>query len=294
MAAPKCFIPHPPAFLNRIDVPAAKSGKFRVEIQTSPKGKVFDTAPIRSAFFGGQESVRFTYPHATKWHRLLRDDGVLMSTIPCEQMQMMMGIGKTSGHVLVGGLGLGLVVNMLCERSLVARVTVVEREADVIKLVEPYLRKNDKPVEVVNGDIFKHLELPSSKRAYTSAFFDTWSGDGVATLYSSVIPLLYRCSKAGLANVSCWQEEVMRGQVYLGIMAQLAAFRDKIGKPDPTDLWGYTAQVAHALQVKEQLTADGAARAIARDFGVPGFEREHGIKASDMKTWLALAEGMRD
>ena len=45
------------------------------------------------------------------------------------------------GHVLCAGLGLGLIVHALHDRPEVERITVVEREPDVIALVKKYLPK---------------------------------------------------------------------------------------------------------------------------------------------------------
>jgi hypothetical protein len=299
MSLPNCFVPRPKSFLNVIDVPEGASGNFRVSIGTAPAGYVFNTAPLRSAFIGGQTNHSFSFPHKTKWHKLEEagDDrwGVWMSTLPCEQMQMMHGVHRMKGHVLVGGLGLGLAINMLCAKGKVTQVTVIEKSADVIGLVEPHLRRNGKDVTVIHEDIFDHLkEITKAPVArYDSAFLDTWAGDGLATFYSTVIPLLYQCSAANINNVSCWQEDVMRGQVYLGVLAQLSMLKDKIGEPEPTDLWGYATCLAYARQVREQHSAEIAAKLISKEFGTPGFERDYGVTRRDMKTWIALAKKMQ-
>jgi hypothetical protein len=85
----------------------------------------------------------------------------------------------------------------------------------------------------------------------------------------------------------------MRGQVQLGVMAQLAMQLDRIGAPDTADLWGYAAQLAKVRMERSRLDAPMAAALIARDFGVPGFEFEYGTTPFEMQQWMKPAEKLR-
>lgn len=88
------------------------------------------------------------------------------------------------GHVLVAGLGLGLICHTLAANPKVTRITVVEREKDVIELVAPCLPA----VEIEHGDFWDwngpqpdgvfldlfvgngHELLPDAIRAYVEMF----------------------------------------------------------------------------------------------------------------------------
>ena len=74
-----------------------------------------------------------------------------MSPSLFELCQMYIDAVHVYGDVLVGGLGLGIVVRMMAERDEVMSVTVVERSADVISLIEPYLPSGK--VAVVCSDL---------------------------------------------------------------------------------------------------------------------------------------------
>ncbi len=74
-----------------------------------------------------------------------------------------------SGHVLVAGLGLGLIIHALAANPRVTRITVVEREQDVIDLVAPLVPA----VEIVHGDFWEWDGcMPDG------IFFDLFVGNG--------------------------------------------------------------------------------------------------------------------
>jgi hypothetical protein len=73
------------------------------------------------------------------------------------------------GHVLVAGLGLGLIVHTLAANPNVSKITVVEREKDVIDLVSPYIPA----VEIEYGD-FWEWDGPTPD----GVFFDLLVGNG--------------------------------------------------------------------------------------------------------------------
>lgn len=58
---------------------------------------------------------------------------------------------RSSGRVLVAGLGLGIVVHQLVKNPAVTEIIVVDREQDVIDLVGPLLPK-DKRIKIVHED----------------------------------------------------------------------------------------------------------------------------------------------
>ncbi|MBA7677044.1 Polyamine aminopropyltransferase [subsurface metagenome] len=80
-------------------------------------------------------------------------------------------------NVLVGGLGLGLVLHHLTLRKDVEKVTVIELNKDVIKMVSPYV-PNDNRIEIVHGDFFKAVpQLCSEGREFNTIIVDIWAGE---------------------------------------------------------------------------------------------------------------------
>jgi hypothetical protein len=124
--------------------------------------------------------------------------------------------------VLIGGLGLGYAVAQMARRPRVTRLTVVEREADVIGLVLPYLRV-DKPIEVFQRDLYDFLRDPpvaagaEAPDAYDTVLFDIWYRTGETQWAAHVVPLcrLLRRRQPDLPRraVWCWGDDEMFGQL---------------------------------------------------------------------------------
>lgn len=65
--------------------------------------------------------------------------------------------GQAKGKVLVAGLGLGIVVHQLAHNPNVTQIDVVDRELDVIRLVQPLLPA-DPRIHVHHDDFYKWME----------------------------------------------------------------------------------------------------------------------------------------
>lgn len=114
-------------------------------------------------------SGRNRFIWAGEFWGLFHRGAVIMSNTPAEISDHRSFIDKASGKVLIGGLGLGMVVKYLLEKSSITKITVVEKSSDVIKLVAPAYQC-DPRVEIINADIFEFR--PSEK--YDCAWFDIW------------------------------------------------------------------------------------------------------------------------
>lgn len=101
---------------------------------------------------------------------------LMMSDTQMERRSNTGLILNARGHVLVAGLGIGMVIPPLLARPEVTRVTVVEKYGDVIALVEPplrqYLGDAAAKLEVVEQDIFDFL--PPKGLRYDTVYFDIW------------------------------------------------------------------------------------------------------------------------
>jgi hypothetical protein len=120
--------------------------------------------------------------------RLLFDpDGRLwMSNTPQEHMMMYNNAVASWGHVLVGGLGLGLYPQYALAgvSGQATAFTIVERSSMVRELVEPVLRAAlDIPLDVRSGSIEEYLTNNSGER-FDTIFLDTWHTLDAAALPS--------------------------------------------------------------------------------------------------------------
>jgi len=202
-------------------IPEGDRGDFAIRHTVHPPGKALHTANIRCALIGGQRSTTLVYDRATTWHSLLEDNGVWMTDLPCEQAQADRLARGIHGRVLVTGLGLGYVAQRLALRRNVERVTVVEKERDVIELVANHLRGRKK-IHIVEADAFEFVD--NSVERYDFAYHDIWQSDGEGTFFDVVVVLREMTARLvphANGNVRCWNEDVMRGQLRNGIVSRL-------------------------------------------------------------------------
>lgn len=74
------------------------------------------------------------------------------------------------GHVLVAGLGIGMILHPILARPSVQSVTVIERSQDVIDLVSPTIKSS--LLEIQCADIYTWS--PSKGRKFNVIYFDIW------------------------------------------------------------------------------------------------------------------------
>lgn len=202
---------------NALDIPVGKSGDFEIVHETKPAGTKLFTGNMRMAMFG-QPTAEVSYPHDTRWHYLKEGGGVWMSDLPCEQYQHDQLLAQARGKVLVGGLGLGYAVAALSKKPRVKEIVVIENSTDVIELVKNSLQTNEKKVTVVCEDLFEYLRTSHEK--FSFGFYDIWQSDGETTFHETVVPLR-KLSRGKVNHVTCWNENIMRGQLFQGIHGRL-------------------------------------------------------------------------
>lgn len=99
-----------------------------------------------------------------------------MSTTPQEHIMMANNAARSRGHVLVGGLGLGLYPQYAAQGAIgqAHRFTMIEHSAVVEAIVAPSLTSAlNVPIEVRVGAIESVLAGPIRTR-YDTIFLDTW------------------------------------------------------------------------------------------------------------------------
>lgn len=110
--------------------------------------------------------------------RLHVDGELMMSDTPMEKKTNSMFVSHANGHVLIAGLGLGLIVQAILHKPEVRNITIVEKYQDVIDLVAPTI-KSDK-VEIICADIFTHEFSKDVK--FDTIYFDIWPSISVYNL----------------------------------------------------------------------------------------------------------------
>jgi hypothetical protein len=216
-------------FLN---IPEGRSGNAMIQHRRYATGTVLRTASARTMIFAGHACVEVAIPTPdTVVHELRETNGtVWMTDLPIEQAQIDRDLVGMNGRVLVGGLGLGYAAQRLALRRDVESVWVIEKSADVIALVEPHLRghhdkrRRKSKIRVVHADLHEWLaEKPDCEfRRFDWAFYDIWAPDGERTFFRDVLPLRRKTGEqCHPERVRCWNEDVMRGQLYVGMVSKI-------------------------------------------------------------------------
>jgi hypothetical protein len=206
-------------YRSPLRIPEGKVGKFEVRHQKAKPGEKFRTANLRCAFFG-QKSDEVSWPHETTWTSLLEEGRRWMSDMPCEQAQHDKSLRGMSGRVLVGGLGLGYAATVLARKKAVREIVVVEMAQEVIDLVWRHLKLRGK-ASVVKADLFDYLRNLGGLVSFDNAFYDIWAGDNECTFFKTVCPLRELSGKCIRNEPACWNEDIMRGQLYQSLQSKL-------------------------------------------------------------------------
>lgn len=177
-------------------VPPGVSGDYRVE-QFEVKMDLQLMRMIRD----GRGCSPGTYT------RLLHKKETLMADTDAEIIDFLEFVEDACGRVLVAGLGLGVVVQALLNRKYndcVDHITVVEKSADVIRLVAPYFPDNR--LKVVNADIFSWR----TNERFNFSWYDIW--DDISGEHVLQIDRLKRRFAEKVSRQYAWCEELMRSR----------------------------------------------------------------------------------
>jgi len=230
-------------------LPAGQQGDFEVALVRYPPGHEFVLANERTAIMGGHKPGKVSWPEETIWHELREGSSRWMSDYPIEQVQADNEVAPLrAGTVLVGGLGLGYVASVLAKRRRIKRVVVVEKSADVIDLVAPHLCQDDpaarSKLSIVHMDLFDYLQQYRAlvspgqyHRPFTHAYYDIWRSDGEYTFFHTVVPLKRLSYNVVRSEPVCWNESVMRGQLFRGLTTRAWIVRTKEMSPRGAEMF---------------------------------------------------------
>lgn len=98
-------------------------------------------------------------------------NGCVMSDTPMEKETNREFVEKAHGDILIAGLGIGLILLPLLEKKDVKKITIIEKNKEVIELIEHQLPKNSK-ITIINRDIFKN-QFKTEK--FDCIYFDIWN-----------------------------------------------------------------------------------------------------------------------
>jgi hypothetical protein len=112
-----------------------------------------------------------SYVPAGKYAKLIIGGRLVMSDTRMEHSTNYEIVRKSKGHVLIAGLGLGMILHPILTKPEVLSVTVIEKCADVIALIGPTV-KHPK-LTIIEGDIYEWKPAKGTK--YDTIYFDVWS-----------------------------------------------------------------------------------------------------------------------
>jgi hypothetical protein len=196
----------------RPEIPTGHCGDVEVTKEDHPPGSELTVVSMRNAIMMGWKPTRMTFPDGVTIRELKYEGGTWMSDSPQEVWQMNEPLQAMKGHVLVGGLGLGVFPSLAYLEPGVSQVTVVEKDPRVIQLIHQWINIK---IEVVLDDIYNYVEKADLSQ-FDTVFMDTWQGTGETVWATEVVPLLRALYKNAVWEdkaVYVWNQREMEGQL---------------------------------------------------------------------------------
>jgi len=138
-------------------------------------------------------------------YELYKKNQCIMSNTGVELFPLYIPYQRAHGNVLLGGLGVGFLAQLLCQKKEIERVTVVEFSSDVINLC----KFSHSKVDIVFGDFYAYINEQNLSR-FDYIYFDTFS-DGINHYNSVVIPMRkYLLDKYPYIPFDFWNEDMMK------------------------------------------------------------------------------------
>jgi len=167
--------------------------------------------PIESAMSGlrpGQWCPEGTYA-------CLRVNGCLMmSDTRMEHSTNWTVVHEARGHVLIAGLGLGMILHPILAKKEVLSVTVIEKYADVIALVGPTVKH--KKLAIIEGDIYEWKPAKGTK--YDCIYFDIWAEQSTDDLEDMrTLHLRFKPFKLKEGWMNSWRRDILKAENRRGL-----------------------------------------------------------------------------
>lgn len=166
-----------------IELPDQTVGEFSIESLVIEKNK-------RISMLAGYS---VTFPFDITITMLKQNGQVWMSNSPSEINDTKKLAAAATGHVLIAGLGLGILPALLESKKCVHSITIVEKSQQVIELVSPHL-KSSKVRVIVQAD-FRNWIGQNDLSCYDSFILDIW-GDISSDLLPDMFSLIEKLPKS--------------------------------------------------------------------------------------------------
>lgn len=145
-----------------IDVPDGTSGEWKIETKKVEERELSQVLSMMKTGRGVPGGI----------YKILKRGGTtVMSNTPDEIRDFMNFVDRAVGSVLVNGLGLGVLLKALLNKTEITEVVVIEKSTDVIKLVGEHYTK-DPRVTIINADAFEYT--PPKNKRFNAAWHDIW------------------------------------------------------------------------------------------------------------------------
>lgn len=134
-----------------------------------------------------------------------RRRGVVMSNTAMEIRSNREALRSATGHVLINGLGMGMLLEAILKKPDVLSVRVIEVDADVIALVGAHFAQ-DPRVAIVHADAFDYM--PDRGEVFDFVWHDIWDdvcADNLASMTRLVRKYGRRAKKQAV-----WSREIIR------------------------------------------------------------------------------------
>ncbi len=152
------------------------SGEYKLSSCVYEKGTKYAIVPndLQSAIMGDSYKV-INLENSFRYYDLFKGNERLMTGDGIEMYEQYVPYLRAKGRVLIGGLGLGYIARLMCDKYNVEKVTVIEFSSDVIKLCG---FKHDK-LELINNDFYDYIRK-ENLNSFNYIYIDTYTaGDEI-------------------------------------------------------------------------------------------------------------------
>lgn len=188
------------SLLQQVTIPVGERGKWRIS------RFVIDDEKAKMSTLRAILSGRGAIPPGVYTQLTCAGRGIVMSDTPDEMRDHSWAVRMADGHVLINGLGIGMVLAAVLRKPEVERVTVVEIDKDVIDLVGPHYACDR--LEIVNVSAFDYQ--PPKGIRYGAVWHDIWD-----TLCGDNLPEMTRLKRKYGRRTDwqgCWGEGYIRSR----------------------------------------------------------------------------------
>jgi spermidine synthase len=186
-------------------VPNGKSGDWTVDTF-----KITKDEAARYNLFSAIRNQTHMFVEPGTYKRLMHNRTIVMSNTPMEMNSHALFVKMAEGEILINGLGLGMALSDILKKKNVFgvqnvfKVTIIEKNFDVIKLVGPTFIKDDR-VKIIHEDAFTYK--PPKGTLYNVVWHDIWN-DICSDNLSQMRKLRKKYTKI-CGWQGCWSEDML-------------------------------------------------------------------------------------